>query len=217
MNQVTLTPLILMKRPSCQRCLRPHAACLCTALPATAIANRWPVHILQHTQERKHALNTARIAVLGLQQCVLHAVTDEPVETVLPPELLATLAKALLIYPAADSADVSQLATEEVAGRPLLLLDASWRKSRRLLLASPWLQQLPTISVALPTPSRYRIRREPQPGYSSSLEALLYVLGTLEGDHARYAPLLAAMDVMVDQQIERMGETVYRRNYRRQP
>lgn len=217
MNQVTLTPLILMKRPSCQRCLRPHAACLCTALPATAIANRWPVHILQHTQERKHALNTARIAVLGLQQCVLHAVSDEPVETVLPPELLATLANALLIYPSADSTDVSQLATEEVAGRPLLLLDASWRKSRRLLLASPWLQQLPTISVALPTPSRYRIRREPQPGYSSSLEALLYVLGTLEGDHARYAPLLAAMDGMVDQQIERMGEPVYRRNYRRQP
>jgi DTW domain-containing protein YfiP len=99
----------------------------------------------------------------------------------------------------------------------LLLLDASWRKTRRLLLASPWLQQLSTISVALPTPSRYRIRREPQPGYCSSLEALLYVMGTLEGNHARYAPLLAGMDGMVDQQFERMGETVYRRNYRRQP
>jgi len=81
------------------------------------------------------------------------------------------------------------------------------------LLAWRGWRRWPIIRVALPTPSRYRIRREPEPDYCSSLEALSYVLGTLEADHARYAPLLAAMDVMVDQQIERMGEVTYRRNY----
>lgn len=203
-----------MKRLHCQRCLRPFTACLCAALPAEPITNRWSAHILQHVQERNHALNTARIAALGLQQCELHAVNDAAVETTLAPALLASLANALLIYPGDNSTDVSQLVAADIEGRPLLLLDASWRKSRRLLLGSPWLQQLPRISVALPAASRYRIRREPEPGYCSSLEALCHVLGTLEGDHPRYQPLLAAMDVMVNQQIERMGEATYRRNYR---
>jgi DTW domain-containing protein YfiP len=187
---------------------------VCAALPAEPIANRWSVHILQHGQERNHSLNTARIAALGLQHCELHAVNDAAVETTLAPPLLAALANALLIYPGDSSTAVSQLVAADFEGRPLLLLDASWRKSRRLLLGSPWLQQLPRISVALPAASRYRIRREPEPGYCSSLEALCHVLGTLEGDHARYQPLLAAMDVMVNQQIERMGEATYRRNYR---
>ncbi|MES2605339.1 MAG: tRNA-uridine aminocarboxypropyltransferase [Pseudomonadota bacterium] len=202
-----------MKRPRCERCELPLAACLCAALPVAPIANQWPVHILQHKQERTHALNTARIAMLGLQQCQLHAVSDAPVETTLSVAVVASLASALLIYPGTDSTDVSHLRLDDVVGRPLLLLDASWRKSRRLLLGSSWLQQLPRISVALPTPSRYRIRREPQPGYCSSLEALCHVLGTLEGDHARYAPLLAAMDLMVEQQITQMGEATYSRNY----
>lgn len=203
----------MMKRPGCERCERPLAACLCASLPKTPITNQWPVYILQHTQERTHALNTARIAMLGVQQCQLHAVSDAVVETTLSAEVLALLANALLIYPGGNSTDVSQLAVADVAGRPLLLLDASWRKSRRLLLGSPWLQQLPRISVALPAPSRYRIRREPLPGYCSSLEALCHVLGTLERDHARYAPLLAAMDMMIEQQITQMGEATYRRNY----
>ncbi len=202
-----------MKRISCMRCQRPLPACLCTALPQYAIANRWPVHILQHRQEQDHALNTARIAVLGLGQCQLHAVTDAPVEDTLPAALRAELDHALLIYPGPQSRDIAELESDEARTRPLLLLDASWRKSRRLLLTSPWLQTLPRISFDLQAPSRYRIRREPEKNYSSSLEALCTVLGRLEHDEQKYAPLLAAMDAMIEQQIEHMGEVKFRRNY----
>lgn len=202
-----------MKRLSCQRCQRPLSACLCSALPRQPIDNHWPIHILQHRQEHAHALNTARIAVLGLGQCQLHAVTDAPVEDTLPPALLAQLDRALLMYPGPQSRDVAQLDPADIATRPLLLLDASWRKSRRLLLSSPWLQALPRISVDLHAPSRYRIRREPAAEYCSSLEALCRVLGSLEQDHEKYAPLLATMDVMIDQQIGLMGAATFRRNY----
>jgi DTW domain-containing protein YfiP len=188
-------------------------ACLCAALPQQAIANRWPVHILQHRQEQDHALNTARIAVLGLGQCQLHTVTDAPVEDTLPAALRAELDNALLIYPGPQSRDIAELEPHEVGMRPLLLLDASWRKSRRLLLTSPWLQALSRISVDLQAPSRYRLRREPAKNYCSSLEALCAVLTSLEHDGQKYAPLLAAMDGMIDQQIEQMGAATFRRNY----
>src|SRR5688572_24124013 len=140
-----------MKRISCKRCQRPLSACLCAALPQPPVANRWPLFILQHRQERNHALNTARIAELGLTQCQLHTVTDAPVEQTLSAAMLAELANALLIYPGQQSRDVAQLDAAEVAMQPLLLLDASWRKSRRLLLSSPWLQALPRVSFDLQT------------------------------------------------------------------
>jgi DTW domain-containing protein len=188
-------------------------ACLCAALPQQPIANRWPLHILQHRQEKKHALNTAWIAGLGLVQCQLHAVTDAPVEETLPAALLEELANALLLYPGQQGRHVTHPDFAEMATRPLLILDASWRKSRRLLLTSPWLQALPRISFDLQTPSRYRIRREPAASYCSSLEAACLVLGSLEQDHGKYKPLLATMDLMIGKQIEQMGEETFRRNY----
>jgi DTW domain-containing protein YfiP len=201
---------VYMKR---QSCARPLAACLCKSLPLHPIDNRWPVHILQHRQERKHALNTARIAMLGLAHCQLHLVTDAAVEDTLPPALLSELDKAWLIYPGSGSLNVAGLDPVTVATRPLILLDANWRKSRRLLLSSAWLQTLPRLSVDLTAPSRYRIRKEPEANYCSTLEAICAVLGTLEQDQQKYAPLLASMDVMIDQQIAQMSVATYRRNY----
>lgn len=203
-----------MKRLSCPRCTRPLSACLCRSLPPNPIGNRWPVHILQHREERNHALNTARIAMLGLANCKLHAVTDIAVEETLRACVLAALDNAWLIYPGDGSDDVAQLAVAELAPRPLILLDASWRKSRRMLLSSTWLQALPRVSFAWTAPSRYRIRKQPAVNYCSSLEALCTVLGTLERDRKKYAGLLAGMDGMVDQQIARMGKNTYLRNYR---
>jgi DTW domain-containing protein len=202
-----------MKRQSCQRCERPLVACLCKSLPPQPIDNLWPVHILQHRQERSHALNTARIAGLGLARCQLHAVTDASVEATLSLEVMSALNNAWLIYPGEESRNVAELDPATIATRPLILLDASWRKSRRMLHMSAWLQTLPRISFELTTSSRYRIRKEPATNYCSSLEAICTVLGTLERDHEKYAPLLSSMDVMVDRQIEHIGEATYRHNY----
>src|SRR5687768_1877099 len=131
-----------MKRISCNRCLRPSSVCLCAVLPKHPLDNCRPVHILQHRQEQAHALNTAHIAMLGLRQCQLHIVTDAPVETTLSPELMAELAGAWLIYPGEQTTNVDELTSNEIELRPMVLLDASWRKSRRMLLASTWLQAL---------------------------------------------------------------------------
>ncbi len=126
---------------------------------------------------------------------------------------MSALNNAWLIYPGEESSNVADIDPATLMARPLILLDASWRKSLRMLLTSGWLQGLPRISFEL-TSSRYRIRKEPMTNYCSSLEAICTVLGTLERDQEKYAPLLSSMDVMVDQQIAHMGEATYRRNYR---
>jgi DTW domain-containing protein YfiP len=82
----------------------------------------------------------------------------------------------------------------------LVLLDGTWRKTRKLLHANPLLQALPRWPLPAPPPSRYTIRRAQRPGQRSTLEAACLALGHLEGEPARYLPLLSAFDGWVAEQ-----------------
>lgn len=124
-----------------------------------------------------------------------------------------SVAPPALIYPGEDAEPIAALQSQSV--RPLLFLDATWRKSHRMLMESPWLQSLPRYALANQTTSRYRIRRASRPDALSTLEAIVETLGMVEGDVQRYASMLAVMDHLVDEQIAHMGREVYARNYRR--
>ena len=190
-------------RTYCHICYRSADACLCAEI--TRVDNHWPIVVLQHRQEIRHPLGTAIIAKLGLSDNRFLIADDQGFDV--PTELPSPA----LIYPGDTARNIEELI--DTPPRPLLFLDASWRKSRRLLLGSPWLQSLPRYSFANSTPSRYRIRREPTPGHLSTLEAIVQVLGVLEQRPSHYAGLLATMDAMIDRQISRMGLDIYTRNY----
>ncbi len=79
----------------------------------------------------------------------------------------------------------------------LVLLDATWRKSRKMLYQNPALQCLPRMALSALAPSRYLIRKAHAPDQRSTLEAVCQALAQLDGDTARYAPLLDAFDGFV--------------------
>lgn len=198
----------IVKRARCERCQRPLARCYCAQL--STIDNTLPIWILQHPTEVRHALGTARIAAIGLRDCTLevskHVDANHPfANTELAP---------VLIYPGPSSRPLQALA--HAPRSPLLFIDATWRKSRRMLIENPWLEALPRYALPTPPPSHYRIRREPNPEAISTLEAIVHCLGLLEGDDKRYQPLLKQMDRLVDEQIAHMGEEVFARNYQRE-
>ncbi len=66
---------------------------------------------------------------------------------------------------------------------------------------NPALAALPRYAFTSPEPSRYRIRREPDGAYCSTIEALMHVLGALEGDPPRFRALLAPFEAMIDAQL----------------
>lgn len=183
-----------MPRAVCPRCERPLRTCLCGWLPPP-VAHRTPLLILQHPDEAGHAKNTTALLTLGLQ----HA-------TQLRGEVFdASVAApgAALVYPAdppgsgAGNADPDAHAESAVpAVTQLILLDGSWRQSRRLMAGNPWLAALPRFSLPV-QPSRYTIRRAHRPGQLSTCEAGLLALAHLEGEASRWAPLWAALDRFV--------------------
>lgn len=174
-------------RPRCDRCLRPPVACVCGH--RVPVAHRTPVLVLQHPLEAGHAKNSARLLHLSLRDSRLE--TGEVFDD-------AALHRwcgdgAVLLYPA-DAASRPMPAD----GRParLVVIDATWRKSRRMLAMNPRLAALPRLSLDDPPPSRYTTRRAHRPAQRSTLEATLGALGRLDGDDPSHAALLAAFEAM---------------------
>lgn len=195
------------KRQICSRCNSPVNRCLCHTI--TAIDNHWPIHILQHSNESNHALGTAKIAQLSLSQCDVNiskitAEHERYIQTMLS-------AKPILVFPSGSSSALESINTDNA--RPLIFLDATWRKAKRLYLESELLQSLPTVHLQATSLPAYKIRKSPNPKALSSIEAIAEALSTLEANVEKYQPLLASMNWMVERQIELMGEKIYRENY----
>ena len=180
-----------MPRAVCPRCERPARTCLCATLPAP-VAVGTELLILQHPAEAGHAKNTTAFLRLGLAPAarLLRGEAFDPA--------LAGPGTALL-YPGesepVDPAGVSRL----------ILLDGSWRQSRKLLAANPWLAALPRLAL-LPQPGRYAIRRAHRAGQVSTLEAGLHALALLEGGPERFTPLWAAFDEFIRKGLSQRGD-----------
>jgi len=164
--------------------------------------------LLQHPSEVNHALNTARLAALGLNnaQLVVGEVFDDLATLLSPPGY-----QARLLFPADDA---EPLQTYTPSAQPLLLVvpDGTWRKARKLLHLNPLLAALPRVTLAGERVSRYRLRKAPSPGALSTVEAIVQALQVLEAP-ASFDALLKPFDALIEGQIAAMGEAVYQRNH----
>ena len=195
-----------MSRPQCPRCLRPLTHCLCPLIPH--LDSRTRVLLLQHPSEVSHALNTARLAALGLSNAEL--IVGEVFED-LPTLLNRPGYQARLLFPAEDA---QPLQAYTASDEPLLLVvpDGTWRKARKMLHLNPLLAALPRVTLAEGGVSRYRLRKAPGPGALSTIEAIVQALETLEAP-TTFAPLLKPFEALIEGQIAAMGEETYERNH----
>ena len=197
-----------MSRTQCARCLRPQSHCLCELIPQ--LPSRTRVLLLQHPSEVNHALNTARLAALGLINAELVVgEVFEGLETLLSPPGY----QARLLFPGED-AQLIQASVASGDSRPLLLVvpDGTWRKARKLLHLNPLLAQLPRVMLPAGAVSRYRLRKAPGPGALSTLEAIVQALEIIEAP-VSFAPLLRPFEALIEGQIEAMGAETYLRNH----
>ena len=202
-------------RRICGRCTRPVTACIC----------RWivPVHtgvellILQHPMETSNAKGSARLLHLSVAGSVL-AEGEE-----FDPDRLAAFLHAgdrapLLLYPEtpgdapgdaptdappATAPGLASRATPAIAQERdpallrLVIIDATWRKSRKMLYLNAALQGLPRLALTQVPPSHYLIRKAHLPNQLSTLEATCHALAQLDDGASGLAPLLAAFDDFV--------------------
>ncbi|MBB5391703.1 MULTISPECIES: tRNA-uridine aminocarboxypropyltransferase [unclassified Herbaspirillum] len=207
------------RRQLCSRCQRVQTACICHWI--SPIDHLFDVLILQHPLEAGSAKNSARLLHLSLPHsklavgeifdpAELHALLHAPsmlpsgagIELPVQPVLLYTEDAGT---PASSRFDAR---TMSIDGQPpeqrlrLVILDGTWRKSRKMLHENPLLHALPRLALQDTPLSQYVIRKAHKPEQLSTLEAAGYALMQLEKNSEKYHPLLTAFDGFVLQQTQ---------------
>lgn len=199
-----------MSRIHCERCLRPQSHCLCPLIPS--LDSRTRVLLLQHPSEVRHALNTAKLAALGLRNCELRVgeVFEDLAALIEVPGY-----RSALLFPGEGAQPLTAYsgAADE---RPWLLVvpDGTWRKASKLLHVNPLLAGLPRVTLAQVLPSRYRLRKAPAEGALSTLEAVVQALNVLEAP-VSFDALLTPFEALIEGQIAAMGRETFERNHQR--
>ena len=151
----------LPRRPVCPRCQRPAAACICAAV--RPVAHQVQVLILMHPLEQHQAKGTARLLHLCLTGSRI-VVGETFGDAALAQEINAPWVdgdrqaprRAVLLYPPTPPdpqhpmLPAPPLSTDWLAAPErlrLVVLDGTWRKSRRMLWANPALQALPRLAL----------------------------------------------------------------------
>lgn len=206
------------RRPTCERCLRPRATCLCSWV--TLVEASVEVLILQHPLEEHHAKGSARLLHLSLpgsRVVVGEAFASDAMQSLLydspnsyvPQKDAGGPPYPMLLYPqtpidahatSSGCTAMDNVTLTDPSRVRLVVLDATWRKSRKMLHLNPQLQYLPRLSLTGLPPSDYRVRKTNDPTHFSTLEAVVHALVQLEspGSREKYQPLLDGFAAFVD-------------------
>lgn len=218
----------MSSRSLCPRCLRPATACLCHCVQT--VATRVQVLLLQHPLEVGHAKNTARLLHLCLphsrlevgeifEPSSLHRLLHAP----WPAQAADATVHTLLLYP--PTPPNPQLPLVSAPALPaewlqhpqhlrLVVIDGTWRKSRKMLYLNPALQHLPRLPLQQVPEGRYAIRKAHAPGQLSSFEASALALAQLESWNATHPALQQLtqsfdMAMSLHQQLQAAGSAAH--------
>ena len=140
------------------------------------------------------------MASLCLPNAELHVGVRWQGSTALRNALSDEARPAALLYPGPGAIDIVQ--DPPKGPITLIVVDGTWWQTKKVVRENPELAALPRYAFTPPAPSEYRIRKEPDEAYVSTIEALMHVLGALEGDPERFRALLIPFRAMIDAQID---------------
>jgi DTW domain-containing protein YfiP len=169
------------------------AACICRWI--APLESRVELLILQHPMEAANAKGSARLLHLSAANSVL-AQGEAFDPAALQALLFGGARTPVLLYPAAPGAPPGPALPADPAALRLVVLDGTWRKSRKMLHQNPLLQALPRLALSGMPASHYLIRKAHAPNQLSTLEAACHALARLDRA-AGVQPLLDAFDAFV--------------------
>ena len=188
---------LIPARAVCERCRRPASVCYCRHISPVETASR--IVVLQHPRERDVAIGTARMATLCLPNAELHVGLRWQGSAALASATSDPTRPAVLLYPGDGAIDIAR--NPPPGPVTLVVVDGTWWQARKVIRENPTLAALPRYSFTPPAPSEYRIRKEPSETCVSTIEALVHVLGVIEGDTERLEQLLVPFRAMIETQI----------------
>ncbi len=193
----------------CYRCFWPKAHCWCASIEPMHTNTRFV--LLMHPKEwKQEKAATGRLTHLCLAESEVHMALECDTHPAVQAIMRDPESFPVLLYPGEGAHNLSRgaLTAADLGGRRLVVfvLDSTWGGARKMLKLSPNLQRLPRVVFTASAPSRYVIKRQPQEGCLSTLEAVHETLLALERHgldrYERPDQLLAVFDRMQQFHIE---------------
>lgn len=170
----------------CYRCNWPARLCWCGSITPLPVRTKFVFLMHPHEQKRVRT-NTGRLTHLCLGESELHVGARFDNDTAVQALIADPNNFPVLLYPGPAAFDLSKGDRSEtpfpdLAGRRLVvfLLDTTWNLARSMLRDNPGLRSLPHIMFSGAAPSRYVIKKQPEPGCLSTLEATHELLVALD-------------------------------------
>lgn len=171
-------------RAWCALCRRAAVTCYCSEVKPFESRPRFV--ILIQPKESRHSFGTGRMAHRCLANSLLLVGVDFSGNREVNAIIQDPKVWPVLLYPGPSSFNLSKFSAAQreafvPPGRDLVVFvpDGTWKSVRKMKRLSQNLQDLPSISFDTSSPSRYRIRKQPQPNYTSTLEAIHHVIDLL--------------------------------------
>ncbi len=164
-------------RPLCGQCRKAVPTCYCHVLrPFEAPL---PFVILQHSDEARNPIATARMAHLSMTNSEL--IVDRSFQHHERVQVLLAdpTRRNVLLYPSPEATPLETLWDQEAKDPRQLtfwVLDAKWSQVAKMLRLSPDVKALPAAAFRPDGASQFRIRKQPRPAYVSTIEAIYLVI-----------------------------------------
>jgi len=157
-------------REYCQQCQYPLKTCICEYIQEFEVPHR--LIVLQHPFESTNAKNSARLVKLCLPQTEIQVgETESDFESI---KNSIDVTKTAVLFPSGGSKSIESQILKKID--TFIFIDATWRKALKMWCLNPWLHTLPTFHFDKAPKGQYPIRKAPQVGYLSTLEAMNYVI-----------------------------------------
>lgn len=160
----------------CQRCLLVQRYCLCDTIAPQPAKSRFCL-VMFDTEPMKPS-NTGRLIadILPQTEAFQWSRTE-------PPQALLDLVRnpdyqPMVVFPSSYADADRQVLSAPLSGKPplFIMLDGTWPEARKMFRKSPWLDNLPLISVDLSRVSAYSLREVHAEGQYCTAEVAIALL-----------------------------------------
>jgi DTW domain-containing protein len=200
------------KRGLCTTCLRPPLTCYCGKIRRFDPKIRFV--ILIHGREAQKRIAPGRLSHLSLAGSRLLQGYDYSEDARVNELIAGPRNHCAVLYPGEGSLNLTHAAPASrralvPEGKELVVfvIDGTWITARKTMQRSRNLRQLPRVCFDPARPSRFRVRKQPQENFFSTLEAIhetIELLGPAAGfdvGSREHDSLLDTFDHMVEQQL----------------
>jgi DTW domain-containing protein YfiP len=188
-------------RQVCPRCLRPAKHCLCPVI--RPFETRTEFVILIHPKEMKRVRNgTGRLAHLCLSNSRLIMGESFTHNSEVNGLIQNPGSEAAILYPGETAVPAERYRPPDGKKQVVFVMDGTWSGARKMMRLSENLHRLPRIKIDPENPSRFLIRRQPNPQCLSTIESIHALLKTwnktgLEHLSGRHNNLVEVLDELV--------------------